>query len=144
MAFYLHLSRKVVASTAIIVLALLMVSCALGPRMDVDTTNLGSRPLGLLIAKTWMLPEERISDEVASLVQARKPACANSKDCLEDLGFQHCQHHGSTTVCSYTGDIKAVLQKPRGQKVENNVRVQIEMDVHEDQIKLIVKKFGSI
>lgn len=144
MVFQLQRFREASAFAMALALALLTTSCVMGPRMDVDSSNLGQSPLGQLIAKTWMLPEEMLRGEVTSLLAKQKVQCRASAACLEELGFQNCTQQSGALTCSYSGEVKAVLRKTSEEKVENRVRIQIELNIVDDDTEVLVRKIGSI
>lgn len=127
-----------------VVVTALMSSCVMGPRMDVDTDRLGNQPLGRLIAKTWMLPETMIHEELVKLLAGHgKNECRASIACLEKLGFQDCEQRNKTISCDHSGEVRTTLTKSRDEKVESHIRIQVRLNVNGDA-EIVVKKIGSI
>lgn len=120
-------------------------ACTGSPRMEVDVDDLGRHRLGQLVAKTWMLSEARLQAKVREEVVSAGTACLASVACLKSFGFSDCIEAASGIRCDYVGDILAVVVKPKGVRVGNRIRVNIDIQVAPDgQVAVGVGKSGSI
>ena len=120
-------------------------ACADYPRMDVNVDDLGRHRLGQLVAKTWMLSEERLQARVRQEATSTGAACLASVACLESFGFNDCIKTASGIRCNYVGDVLAVVVKPKGIRVPHRIRVSIDIQTAQDRPVVVnVGKSGSI
>lgn len=109
-----------IMATAILLLSLC--SCAVGPRVEVDTSEAGDSPIGRLITNNFANSQQSTKTKITNLiVESETNSAINKKEALENLGLK-CQ---TLSICTYHGKIRSKLIMQDGTVLPRNSLLDI-------------------
>lgn len=135
------------ANALLLVGSLAVSSCQVTPRMEVDTTGLGSHELGRTLATTWMQSEADLTRNLRreiDKVQAANEECYESVSCLQQFGFDTCRTDHLLINCQYQGALVLTHIKSADESNRTKMKINVELKAAPERlVTLQVHRSGS-